>query len=153
MLAKHDENYMPPEAAEALKRAGIGLADVDLVVPHQANLRIIEAVGKRVGVPSEKVFLTVQRYGNMSSGTVPVALVEAIEEGRVQPGSRILAPAFGGGLTYCAHLIQWGSRTTPLGAADVDLPPCNKTGLELVQDILAAKRGAKSPAGSGNLVA
>ena len=71
----------------------------------------------------------------------------------MQAGSRILAPAFGGGLTYCAHLIRWGSRTTPLGTTDVELPPCNKTGLELVQDILAAKRGAKSPGQSGNLVA
>ena len=144
---------MAEASAEALQRAGLSVADVDLVVPHQANLRIIEAVGKRVGAPPDKVFLTVQRYGNMSSGTVPVALVEAIEAGRVHAGSRILAPAFGGGLTYCAHLIRWGSRTTPLGTTDVELPPCNKTGLELVQDILAAKRGAKSPGQSGNLVA
>lgn len=144
---------MAEASGEALKRAGLGVPELDLVVPHQANLRIIEAVAKRAGVPLEKVFLTVQRYGNMSSGTVPVALVEAIEEGRVKPGARILAPAFGGGLTYCAHVIQWGDRTTPLGTTDVVLPTCEKTALELVQDILAAKRGIKKPDQAGNLVA
>ena len=62
----------------------------------------------------DKVFLTIQRYGNMSAATVPVALVDALEEGRVAPGSLVLTPAFGGGLTWCAHLIRWGERTTPL---------------------------------------
>jgi 3-oxoacyl-[acyl-carrier-protein] synthase-3 len=144
---------MAEASGAALARAGLSVADVDLVVPHQANLRIIEAVGKRVGAPPEKVFLTVQRYGNMSSGTVPVALVEAIEEGRVTPGCKILAPAFGGGLTYCAHLIQWGERMTPLGTTGLELPPCDKTALQLVQELIAAKRGARKPEGSGNLVA
>jgi len=108
-------------------------------VPHQANLRIIEAVAKRVGVPMERVFVTVQRYGNMSSATVPVALVEAIEEGRVKPGSVLVTPAFGGGLTWCSHVIRWGDRVTALGQCNLELPPCEKTGLELVRDIMARK--------------
>ena len=87
--------------------------------------------------------LTVQRYGNMSAATVPVALVEALEEGRVAPGALILMPAFGGGLTLSSHLVRWGRRVTPLGTTDVDLPPCPRTGLELVNAI----RTAKSPAG------
>jgi 3-oxoacyl-[acyl-carrier-protein] synthase-3 len=124
---------------EALKRAGIDISQVDLVVPHQANLRIIEAVAKRCNVPMERVFLTVQRYGNMSSATVPVAMVEALEEGRVKPNSVLLTPGFGAGLTWCSHVIRWGSRVTPLGATDIDLPPCNKTGLELVQDVIRRK--------------
>ena len=65
--------------------------DIDLVIPHQANLRIIEAVAARVGVPAERTFVNVQRYGNMSAGTVPVALVEALEAGRVTPGAHAAA--------------------------------------------------------------
>jgi 3-oxoacyl-[acyl-carrier-protein] synthase-3 len=137
------------EGQEIFKRAVIGMSgacadvlaarhltpdDIDLVVPHQANLRIIEAVAKRAGVPMERVFVNVHRYGNMSAGTVPVALVEAIEEGRVKPGSSILLPAFGAGLTWCAHYIRWGDRVTPKGTTDVDLPPCRRTALEMVQE-------------------
>ena len=134
---------MADASAQALAKAGLGIADIDLVVPHQANLRIIEFVGKRIGATHEQVFLTVERYGNMSAATVPVALVDAIEEGRVKPGARVLTPAFGGGLTYCAHVIQWGDRTTPLATTTVDLPPSDKSALERVRDIIAAK----SPAG------
>jgi 3-oxoacyl-[acyl-carrier-protein] synthase III len=75
----------------------------------------------------------------MSSATVPVALVEALEEGRVKPGSILLTPAFGGGLTWCSHVIRWGDRVTPLGTTDIDLPPCTKTAVEIVQDIIARK--------------
>jgi 3-oxoacyl-[acyl-carrier-protein] synthase-3 len=102
-------------------------------------LRIIEAVAKRCNVSMERVFLTVQRYGNMSSATVPVAMVEALEEGRVKPNSILLTPGFGAGLTWCAHVIRWGSRVTPLGTTDIELPPCDKTGLELVQDVIRRK--------------
>ncbi len=116
--------------------------DIDLVVPHQANLRIIEAVAKRAGMPMERVFVNVHRYGNMSSATVPVALVEALEEGRVAPGSLLLLPAFGGGLTWCAHLVRWGERVTPLGTTDVELPPCHETGLEIVRRHRARKAAA-----------
>jgi 3-oxoacyl-[acyl-carrier-protein] synthase-3 len=124
---------MSHASADVLARTGVKPADLDLVVPHQANLRIIEFVAKRLGAPMDKVFLTVQRYGNMSAATVPVALVDALEEGRVQPNSLILMPAFGGGLTWCSHLVRWGERVTPLGTSDVDLPPCEQTALEMVQ--------------------
>ncbi len=130
---------MADASAAALAKAGLAIGDIDLVVPHQANLRIIEFVGKRIGAAHDRVFLTVERYGNMSAATVPVALVDAIEEGRVKPGAKILTPAFGGGLTYCAHVIQWGGRTTPLGTSEAELPPCRKSALGLVQDIIAAK--------------
>jgi 3-oxoacyl-[acyl-carrier-protein] synthase-3 len=113
--------------------------DISLVVPHQANLRIIEAVAKRAGVPMERVFVNVHRYGNMSAATVPVALVEAIEAGRVQPNSLVLLPAFGAGLTWCAHLVRWGDRVTPKRTTDVDLPPCDKTALEMVQGFIRDK--------------
>ena len=81
-----------------------------------------------------------QKYGNMSSATAPVALVEAVEEGRVPLGSLVLMPAFGGGLTLSAHLIRWGERTTPLEHSDAELPPSAKTALELVNEIRAQKK-------------
>jgi 3-oxoacyl-[acyl-carrier-protein] synthase-3 len=141
-IFKRAVHGMAEASDAALKRAGIANTDVDLVIPHQANLRIIEAVAKRAHVPMDKVFVTVQRYGNMSSATVPVALVEALEEGRVKPGAILLTPAFGGGLTWCSHVIRWGERVTPLGTSDIDLPPCEKSALELVQDIIRRKGGS-----------
>jgi 3-oxoacyl-[acyl-carrier-protein] synthase III len=123
----------------ALARAHCTAADVDLVVPHQANLRIIEAVARRAGLPMERVYVNIERYGNMSAATVAIALCEALEEGRVQPGALLLLPGFGGGLSYCAHLLRWGERTVPLGASSAALPPNNRTALELVRDCLERK--------------
>jgi 3-oxoacyl-[acyl-carrier-protein] synthase-3 len=131
---------MSEASLEVLQRAGVTTDQLAAVVPHQANLRIIDAVAKKVGADPAKLFLTVQKYGNMSSATAPVALVEAVEEGRVPPGGLVLMPAFGGGLTLSAHLIRWGERVTPLATSDAELPPCPKTALELVQDIRAQKR-------------
>lgn len=138
-IFKRAVHGMSQASESALQRAGLSVGDVELVIPHQANLRIIEFVAKRVGVPMEKVFVTVQRYGNMSSATVPVALVEALEEGRVKPGAVLLTPAFGGGLTWCSHVIRWGERVTPLGESKLQLPPCEKTAVEMVKDIIKAK--------------
>lgn len=124
------------EASErVLREHGISPNDVDLVVPHQANLRIIEAVAKYAGIPMERVMVTVQKYGNMSAATVPVSLVEALKEGRVKPGSYLLMPGFGGGLTYSALLLKWGDRVTPLGTSPVQMAPCTQTALEMVNDI------------------
>jgi 3-oxoacyl-[acyl-carrier-protein] synthase-3 len=124
---------------KVLAKCGLTPEQIDLVVPHQANLRIIESVARHAGLPMDKVFLTVQKYGNMSAATVPVALVDAVEAGRVQPGSTVLMPGFGGGLTLCSHLVRWGDRVTPLAASDAELPPCDRTALELVNDIRARK--------------
>ncbi|MBT8488336.1 MAG: ketoacyl-ACP synthase III [Gemmatimonadetes bacterium] len=90
----------------ALKKAGWTASDVDLLVPHQANIRIIEATAKYAGIPMDKVFVNVDRYGNMSSATVPIALDEAIEEGRAGPDANILTVAFGAGLTWGAMTIR-----------------------------------------------
>ena len=130
---------MAQASERVLARSGIAAGAIDLMVPHQANLRIIEAVAKQSGIPMSKVFLTVERYGNMSAATVPVALVDALEEGRVTPGAMLLMPGFGGGLTLCSHLVRWGERVTPLGASEMALPPTDKTALELVNAIRAAK--------------
>jgi 3-oxoacyl-[acyl-carrier-protein] synthase III len=130
---------MSGACADVLDAQGYKVDDVDVVIPHQANLRIMDAVAKRVGAPPERMFVNVHKYGNMSAATVAVALVEAIEEGRVKPGSLLLLPAFGAGLTYCAHLVRWGARTTPLGTSDVELPPSDRTALEIVQGYLRQK--------------
>ncbi len=142
---------MSEASVEVLQSAGVSIDDIALIVPHQANLRIIEAVAKYAGAPMDKVYLTVHKYGNMSSATAPVALVEAVEEGRVKPHDLILMPAFGGGLTLSSHLLRWGDRVTPLGTTAVDLPPCDKTALELVNEIRAIKEhGAASAANLAN---
>jgi len=124
---------------QALSRRGMTIGDVDLMVPHQANQRIIDAVGRRVGIGADRVFVNVHRYGNMSAATVPVAMVEAVEEGRVTPGAHLLLPAFGAGLSWCAHLVRWGARTSPKGTSDVELAPCARSGLELVNDLRARR--------------
>ena len=129
-----------------LSRMGFSPRDVDLLVPHQANLRIIEAVAKRAQVPMERVFLNISRYGNMSAATVAVALCEALEEGRVRPGALLLLPGFGGGLTYCAHLLRWGSRIAPLGTTDIALPPNDKPALEILRELLQRKLQPAAPA-------
>ncbi|MFM1887544.1 MAG: 3-oxoacyl-[acyl-carrier-protein] synthase 3 [Pseudomonadota bacterium] len=131
---------MGTASAEVLAARGLGPGDIDLVVPHQANLRIIEAVAKRAGIESGRVFVNVHRYGNMSSATVPVALVEALEEGRAAPGALVLLPAFGAGLTWCAHLLRLGARVTPLGRSDAELPPCEETALQIVQRLRARRQ-------------
>jgi 3-oxoacyl-[acyl-carrier-protein] synthase III len=131
---------MSDASLDVMRRCKVTMDDIALVVPHQANLRIIDAVAKRAGAGPDKLFLTVQKYGNMSSATAPVALVEAVEEGRVPPGGLVLMPAFGGGLTLSAHLIRWGDRVTPLQISDAELPPCSKTALELVTEIRAQKK-------------
>jgi 3-oxoacyl-[acyl-carrier-protein] synthase-3 len=95
------------EAAEqALKRAGVTSEEIDLLVPHQANNRIIEATAKYAGIPMDKVFVNVDRYGNMSSASVPVALDEAREQGRVKDGSLVLMVAFGAGFTWAANVVR-----------------------------------------------
>jgi 3-oxoacyl-[acyl-carrier-protein] synthase III len=136
---------MSSACESALTQVGLSAADVDLVVPHQANLRIIEAVAKRARLPMERVFVNIARYGNMSAATVAVALCEAVEEGRVRPGALLLLPGFGGGLTYCAHLLRWGARTTPLAISDAALPPNERPALELLRELNERKLKAAPP--------
>jgi 3-oxoacyl-[acyl-carrier-protein] synthase-3 len=130
------------EACETvLARRGFSTEEISLVIPHQANLRIIDALIKRVGVPPERVYVNVSRYGNMSAATVPVALCEALEEGRIAPGDMLLMPSFGGGLTFCAHLVRWGERVTPLAECDAELPPADRDALTIVRELMARKGG------------
>jgi 3-oxoacyl-[acyl-carrier-protein] synthase-3 len=117
---------------DVLKETGLTVEDISLVVPHQANKRILDALAKRVGIPDDKVFVNVHKYGNTSAGTIPVALAEALEEGRVKPGDFLLTASFGAGLTWGAGVIKWGDRVTPLSLSDATLPPCDQTALEIL---------------------
>ncbi len=98
---------MAEASDQALARAGLTGDDIDLFIPHQANLRIIEATARYAGVPMEKVYVNVERYGNVSSATIPIALDEAIEEGRVKPGAHVLLVAFGAGFTWASSVVRW----------------------------------------------
>ena len=92
---------------QALTRAGMSPDDVDVLIPHQANLRIIEATAKRIGIPVEKAFVNIDRYGNTSAASIPMALDECVREGRITEGSIVLMVAFGGGLTWGSTLVRW----------------------------------------------
>lgn len=99
---------MSQATQEVLQQAGLSVEDISLFVPHQANLRIIEALAERLGLPMERIFVNLHRYGNMSAATIPVALCEAAEEGRLKEGDIVVATAFGAGLTWAAGVIVWG---------------------------------------------
>jgi len=103
---KHAVLKMVEVSREALDRNGVGIDDVKLFIPHQANLRIIQVVGKRLGIPGERVFVDLERYGNTSAASIPIALAEAKEQGRFAPGDLVLAVAFGGGLTWASALMR-----------------------------------------------
>src|SRR5690606_31597741 len=107
---------MAEAADQALVRAGLTGEDIDLLIPHQANIRIIEATARYANVPMEKVFVNVDRYGNMSSATVPIALDEAVEQGRVKPGDNVLMVAFGAGFTWASGVIRWWGCCFPARA-------------------------------------
>ena len=98
---------IPRAIKAAAERAGLSLDEVSCFIPHQANIRIIDAAAERLGQPREKFFINVERYGNTSSASVPVALYEAYEQGRISPGDLIILLAFGGGLTWGAAALRW----------------------------------------------
>jgi 3-oxoacyl-[acyl-carrier-protein] synthase-3 len=90
-----------------LERNHINPKDVSLCIPHQANIRIIEALQKRLGLPDEKVYVNIHKYGNTSSATIPVALYEAQHEGRIKPGDLVLLASFGGGFVWASALVRF----------------------------------------------
>jgi 3-oxoacyl-[acyl-carrier-protein] synthase-3 len=98
---------MGSAAEEALRKAGVDKKDVDLLVPHQANTRIIQAALNRLELPEEKCMINLHKYGNMSAASIPVALAEAVEENRMQEGDHVLLVGFGGGLTWGASVLVW----------------------------------------------
>jgi 3-oxoacyl-[acyl-carrier-protein] synthase-3 len=92
---------------ETAEKNGFHLSDIDLIIPHQSNLRIIEATMEKLGLPMEKTFVNIDKYGNTSSASIPIAIDEARKEGRLNKGDIIMLVAFGGGLTWGSSIIRW----------------------------------------------
>jgi len=106
-LFKLAVTIMTQAAKKVLKQANLKFSDVDIVIPHQANARIIMAVAKKLGLSEEKIYLNIEKFGNMSSASTATALCEAVKEGKVKKGDIILLDAFGAGLVWGACLIEW----------------------------------------------
>jgi 3-oxoacyl-[acyl-carrier-protein] synthase-3 len=98
---------MAEAADRAFAEAGLRGEDIDLMIPHQANIRIIEATAKHAHISMDKVFVNVDRYGNTSSASIPIALDEAIQAGRVREGSTVLLVAFGAGFTWASMIVRF----------------------------------------------
>ncbi|MCK9997301.1 MAG: ketoacyl-ACP synthase III [Candidatus Krumholzibacteria bacterium] len=107
MVFKHATRRFCESIKEVLEKSGVDLADVDLVIPHQANQRITDAVGARMGVPEERMFSNIAKYGNTTAATIPIAMAEAENEGRLKKGDLLVTVAFGSGFTWGANLIRW----------------------------------------------
>jgi 3-oxoacyl-[acyl-carrier-protein] synthase-3 len=103
---KHAVRLMSESCQEVLARNGLTADDVDVLIPHQANLRIIEAVGKKLGIPLDKAMVTVHKYGNSSAATIPTALDEGVRQGRIKPGDLILCCSFGAGFVWGSALLR-----------------------------------------------
>lgn len=123
---------MGAAAQNVLARSQLSTDDVNVVIPHQANIRIIQTLCDLSGIDQDKAFVNIHNYGNTSAATVPIALCEALEQGKVQPGDDLLLAAFGAGLTWGAGHIKWGERVTALGQSDAALPESDKSALELL---------------------
>jgi 3-oxoacyl-[acyl-carrier-protein] synthase-3 len=104
---RHAVTNMTRAAREALRRCGLGAADVDWVIPHQANMRIITAISERVGIPMARFVVNVEKYGNTSGASVGIALDEAARDGRIRKGDLVMLLVFGGGFTWGAMLLEW----------------------------------------------
>ena len=113
---------MATTAVESIRRSGLEASDIDLFIPHQANIRIIEAVAKGLGLPMERMYINLDKYGNTSAASVPIALAEAVNEGRVQVGDNVTIVAFGAGFTSGAVTLQWTADPSrgAIGEAAVD---------------------------------
>jgi 3-oxoacyl-[acyl-carrier-protein] synthase III len=104
---KHAVTRMCQASEQALNMAGLEAKDVNMVIPHQANLRIISAIATRLDIPEERIFVNLQKYGNTSAATIPVALDEASRSGAIKRGDNVLLVAFGGGFTWASTMLTW----------------------------------------------
>lgn len=105
---KYAVRAMTDVAEQAMRQAGVSADDIDWVIPHQANKRIIEAVSDKTGMGMDRFIVNIDKYGNTTAATVPVALDEAVRDGRIQPGDLVLTTVFGGGFTWGSAVIEWG---------------------------------------------
>ncbi len=125
---------MSDAIADVLEKQNLSADDIDLFIPHQANIRIIQTLAKRLNFPMEKVVVSIHKYANTSAASIPLALCDALEEGRIVPGMRILTATFGAGLTCGAGIIQWGDRVEPLGVSDASVADYEGTVFDLMAD-------------------
>jgi len=139
-IFKNAVRGMDEACKDVLARTGLEKQDIDFFVPHQANVRIIKTLAKRMNFDMENVMVCVDKYGNTSAGTIPLALCDALETGRIKPGMTLLSASFGAGLTCGAAIIKWGDRITPLKESDAELPPCHQTALEILQTAIDAAK-------------
>jgi 3-oxoacyl-[acyl-carrier-protein] synthase III len=116
---------MATTALESIRRSGLTPDDIDLFIPHQANIRIIEAVAKGLDLPMERIFVNLDRYGNTSAASVPIALAEAVNEGRVQVGDNVTMVAFGAGFTSGAVTVEWTADPARGLAGDAAVDPAD----------------------------
>ncbi|GLS84392.1 ketoacyl-ACP synthase III [Paraferrimonas haliotis] len=122
---------------QVMTKLGLSQDDIDLVIPHQANERIIDTLIGKMKVDPSKAFKNIANYGNTSAATIPIAICDALEQGRIKPGQNVLSCAFGAGLTSAATVIKWGDRVTPIAESDAQLSPCEQTPLELIEKAVA----------------
>ncbi|MDG1163890.1 MAG: ketoacyl-ACP synthase III [Porticoccaceae bacterium] len=125
---------MADSIANVLEREGLTAEDIDLFVPHQANVRIIQTLAKRLNFPIEKVMVCIDEYANTSAAAIPLALCDALTDKRVKPGMTILTASFGAGLTCGAGVIRWSDRVEPLQTSDADIVPYDGTVFDLMED-------------------
>lgn len=130
---------------QVIDKAGITSKDIDLFIPHQANKRIIDSAAKRFGIPEEKVFVNIHKYGNTSAASIPLALVEALEQGRAKIGDTLAFVAFGAGLTWAAAIVKMTEREVPAKPSIWNLPflrwlsPNSKNGHKELEEESASK--------------
>lgn len=127
---------MGAAAQTVLARSGLSTEQVDVVIPHQANIRIIQTLCDLSGISQDKAFVNIQHYGNTSAATVPIALCEAVEQGKIKPNDNLLVAAFGAGLTWGAGHIKWGERVTAISRSQAQLPECQSSALELLANAI-----------------
>lgn len=124
------------------EETGLTTDDIDSLIPHQANKRLIDYLAKMCKVPEEKTVINIQKYGNTSSATLPIAFCEAVEQGIIKPGDTIVSAVFGGGLTCGAGIIKWGKRVTPIRANNETLPDTGESGLDLIMPLYKGTKAA-----------
>ncbi len=125
---------MSDAIADVLEKQNLSAEDIDLFIPHQANIRIIQTLAKRLNFPMEKVVVAIEGYANTSAASIPLALCDALDAGRVKPGMKILTATFGAGLTCGAGIIQWGDRVAPLAVSDAAVADFEGTVFDLMAD-------------------
>jgi 3-oxoacyl-[acyl-carrier-protein] synthase-3 len=125
---------MSEAIADVLEKENLSADDIDLFIPHQANIRIIQTLAKRLNFPMEKVIVAIEGYANTSAASIPLALCDALVEGRVKPGMKILTATFGAGLTCGAGIIHWGDRVEPLAVSDAAVADFEGTVFDLMAD-------------------